>query len=443
MMYNSLMDAMQVKGDANFWAKVDKGDGDGCWIFTGTPRGVYGQYGGTTAHRYAWISSGREIEDGVPLRHTCGVHKCVRLDHLEPATSVLDADERARRRAEAEARLARLRQEVDEGAEADLDGNERRQLERADRLRRLHPIFRAYLDELALDGDRSRATLYNAEAAMLRLDAWLRAEGIDAAAVPDLSVLRRYRLALMQDLAPATVNQHLCRVRGAYLNALELGMIERDPTLRVKYLDLERNEPKPLTNEEVRRVLAACRDDREHLLALVLAFTGMRKSEVTGLRWEAIDFDAQTIRLEAADTKTNTGRTIPLHPRLARALLAAPRPYSGTYVFETNRRGPMSGSHAHRLMVRLLARARVRTDQPWHVWRKTLAGTLRENDVSGDVIDAICGWAPRGMQLRRYAQVSLRQKREAIVRAYRDDPLEGAARPAAPTAGWPEEAQVA
>jgi integrase len=242
--------------------------------------------------------------------------------------------------------------------------------------------------------------------------------------VPDLSVLRRYRLALMQDLAPATVNQHLCRVRGAYLNALQLGMIDRDPTVRVKYLDLERNEPKPLTNEEARRVLAACRDDREHLLVLALAYTGMRKSEVAGLRWEAIDFEAQTIRLEAAETKTNTGRTVPLHPRLAKALLAAIRPYSGTYVFETNRRGPMSGSHAHRLMVRLLARARVETDQPWHVWRKTLAGTLRENDVSGDVIDAICGWAPRGMQLQRYARVSLRQKLQAIVRAYRDDPLE-------------------
>ena len=74
-----------------FWAKVKKGSGARCWLWTGT-RGAGGwgyvrlhvSASGRTAHHYAWHLSGRAP---VPTKHylaqACGEKLCVRPDHME------------------------------------------------------------------------------------------------------------------------------------------------------------------------------------------------------------------------------------------------------------------------------------------------------------------------------------------------------------------------
>jgi predicted DNA-binding protein (UPF0251 family) len=76
-----------------FWSKVDK-SGD-CWLWTAYrgPLG-YGRFAlnghDTTAHRAAWLLSGRILLPGQVLRHyVCDNPPCVRPDHMLPGT---DAD---------------------------------------------------------------------------------------------------------------------------------------------------------------------------------------------------------------------------------------------------------------------------------------------------------------------------------------------------------------
>jgi HNH endonuclease len=70
-----------------FWEKVDKGDGSGCWLWTGTriTRG-YGQlkFGDSyrLAHRMAYEMLIGPIPDGQWVLHRCDVRHCVRPDHL-------------------------------------------------------------------------------------------------------------------------------------------------------------------------------------------------------------------------------------------------------------------------------------------------------------------------------------------------------------------------
>ena len=71
-----------------FWAKVDKGDGLGCWWWRATrsPEG-YGKYtfkGRTKfAHRMAYELAHGPVPDGMHLHHRCQHPLCVRPDHLE------------------------------------------------------------------------------------------------------------------------------------------------------------------------------------------------------------------------------------------------------------------------------------------------------------------------------------------------------------------------
>jgi hypothetical protein len=66
---------------------TDKGDGSGCWTWTGRINACgYGQLGVSgklrSAHRLAYESSVGSIPDGVQVCHKCDVRSCVRPDHL-------------------------------------------------------------------------------------------------------------------------------------------------------------------------------------------------------------------------------------------------------------------------------------------------------------------------------------------------------------------------
>jgi hypothetical protein len=64
--------------------------GDGCWMWTSTVAGRYGQirYKGRQypAHRFMYEMMIGPIPDGLQLDHLCRNNLCVRPDHLEPVT---------------------------------------------------------------------------------------------------------------------------------------------------------------------------------------------------------------------------------------------------------------------------------------------------------------------------------------------------------------------
>jgi hypothetical protein len=76
-----------------FFAKVKKGAGDECWLWTASLDGKgYGQFwtglfgSCSRAHRVSYVFARGPIPEGMSLHHLCEVKHCVNPDHLQVCT---------------------------------------------------------------------------------------------------------------------------------------------------------------------------------------------------------------------------------------------------------------------------------------------------------------------------------------------------------------------
>ena len=90
------MSSLQIKSIGLFWAKVDKSAGPtGCWPYMGfrkwdgygwIQRYIDNKPKNMTAHRFAWILTNGQPEDGMHLLHTCDNPPCCNPAHLRLGT---------------------------------------------------------------------------------------------------------------------------------------------------------------------------------------------------------------------------------------------------------------------------------------------------------------------------------------------------------------------
>lgn len=129
--------------------------------------------------------------------------------------------------------------------------------------------------------------------------------------------VRGFRDALRKSgLSVTTVNQTARKVLAApFFAAQRLGYIQTNPCVAVQSLkDDEDVERDVFTADQVGRLLVAADGDWKGAI-LAGYFTGLRLKDITELRWESVDLDANLLRTKTK--KTGADVTIPLHPDLS------------------------------------------------------------------------------------------------------------------------------
>lgn len=137
-------------------------------------------------------------------------------------------------------------------------------------------------------------------------------------------------------LSPKSVRDLHGLLHNILAAAVEDDKITENPVGRKKQKNLPEVTKKalsPLMDEDVTRFMKACETDRFGRLYIVAMFTGLRQSELLGLKWSDIDFKEKTIHVQRQlqkvrdkpeyifiDTKNGKDRSVPFSKSIAETL---------------------------------------------------------------------------------------------------------------------------
>jgi integrase len=125
-----------------------------------------------------------------------------------------------------------------------------------------------------------------------------------------------------------TLQKYLVTLHGIFKRATRVYGLPSNPVAQVERPRL----PRPagidvFSREEVMAMVRAAETEQDSAMYLTAAFTGLRIGELLALRWEDVDFEADTIRVQRNWTagrdgtpKSGRGRAVPMIAEVAQAL---------------------------------------------------------------------------------------------------------------------------
>ena len=211
-------------------------------------------------------------------------------------------------------------------------------------------------------------------------------------------------------LAANTVCLYLASLSHAFSMAYKEWMwVEANPVLRVTRPKRPSGRVRFLSGEELARLMAAC-DEVGHqyikTIVIVAVATGMRRGEILGLTWGAVDFDRARVTLE--HTKNGDRRVVPLAPPAIKALLSLRRiPRIDTDLLFPGKRkadGTIEPINPRNAWAKVVKVAELE-DFKFHDLRHTTASYLAMNKASMREIADVLGHKTMEM-VKRYSHLS-------------------------------------
>jgi integrase len=251
-------------------------------------------------------------------------------------------------------------------------------------------------------------------------------------------VQRFYRDKLDSGLSSATVHKLHVVLHKALKQAVRWGLAPRNVADDVDAPKVHKEEVRPLTNEQARKLLETARGDRLEALYVVAVQCGLRQGELLALLWEDVDFEARTLqvrrtltrngsKLAVGPTKTAKGRrtvrltqdaTEVLQGHLNRQLIeidnAGDKWQENGLVFCTGKGTLINPTNLRR---RSLAPLLLRAGLPpmtFHQLRHTAATILLLKNVNPKVVSEMLGHATIAITLDTYSHVLPNMQHSAV-----------------------------
>ena len=196
---------------------------------------------------------------------------------------------------------------------------------------------KCWLDEqrhnLATATINSYSTIING-----RIDKWFRPLGVTLRNISASQIEAFYRSILDDNCTANTVIRHHAIIRKCLQSAMKKDLILKNPADKVDRPKKNSYTASHYSKEEMLTLFVAIQGDPLELPVTIAAYYGLRRSEVLGMRWSAINFEKKTVAVNHKVIEANVDgkfvpvgedvlktksshRTLPLIPAVEKALL--------------------------------------------------------------------------------------------------------------------------
>jgi integrase/recombinase XerD len=189
----------------------------------------------------------------------------------------------------------------------------------------------AFCDTLWLEDGLAKASLASYRSDLLHLSNWLAEQKLVSLCRADEAALMRFVATLSQTLRASSQARYISTLRRFYRYLLARARIGADPMLKIAMPVKPSRLPKVLSEAQVEALLAAPASDtslgqRDRAMLETLYATGLRVSELVGLKLYEVNFEMGVVRVFGKGSKE---RLVPLGEEsidCLRAYLASGRP---------------------------------------------------------------------------------------------------------------------
>jgi len=266
-------------------------------------------------------------------------------------------------------------------------------------------LIDAFCDQVWLQDGLAASSLASYRRDLSAWSAWLERHAHRSLLAAERTDVEAFLAAQFQSKAKiASINRRLSTLRRFYRLQAAQATIAADPTLRVKSPKLPRSLPRNLSEDQVAALLSAPDTEtplglRDRAMLETLYATGLRVSELVGLKLSQVSLDMGVVRVLG---KGNKERLVPLGEEaidwLKRYCTTARTELGGDAkaeaVFVTARRGPMSRQAFWQLIKRHAATAGIaRTALSPHTLRHAFATHLLNHGADLRVVQLLLGHA--------------------------------------------------
>ena len=172
----------------------------------------------------------------------------------------------------------------------------------------------AFCDTLWLEDGLAKASLSSYRSDLVHLSNWLNEQKLASLCEVDALALMNFIAVLSKTLRASSQARYISTFRRFYRHLLARGRISADPTLRIAMPIKPSRLPMVLSEAQVEALLAAPQTNttlgqRDRAMLETLYATGLRVSELVGLKVHEVSFDMGVVRVFGKGSKE---RLVPL-----------------------------------------------------------------------------------------------------------------------------------
>jgi len=220
-------------------------------------------------------------------------------------------------------------------------------------------------------------------------------------------MVEEYKAKRIKEVSPATVNRELACFKHMFTMAMQWGKADGNPAKKVKLFRENNQRLRFLDNNEAETLVSNCQGILKRIVIIALN-TGMRKSEILGLKWTDIDFRNNVIYI--LDTKNGDKKELPMNDIVKQTLIKQPKHKDSPHIFCNNSGKPFRD--VRKSFIAALRKSDI-INFRFHDLRHTFASQLIMSGVDLNTVRELMGHKSIRMTLR-YAHLSPAHKKRAV-----------------------------